>query len=675
MSILNESQKGTEYINQLVYNIARSRYREVDYDFMAYLANFILSNMRSPQIMCPNEKKLMSKSEVIQLTKDFYKSIDSDIYSKIDAVLNGKDETVQLKIEETSNIPDDYNPRVYTSEEGHQNINLLFQGNIFDAYDLVHELAHTIDMANQNGWNISRIQYAEITSECIEKMFISYLRENKLCPENIIQYEESKFLERTFLSSLEFAFKYGLLDIRKQTGKLDEKDIESVFRRYNVANKRGLMTLLLESQDLHQNGKYVIAGIASEQFGQLYEQDKAGSIENFKKYIEAIKQDSREKSLDILGIDLTPEGLERTIKLLNPENMTMKKYKTISNRFGNIDLYICHTKDGQYIMGIPNSMRDNAEMFVETYNAGGRETDNYLENIQHAMSEQGNPIEKSYVDFITDFPIVVPIVPCLKGLPDLQQMSVDSVEKYKIHKKVKDCIDDAKRKIETITGKKLQDKIFLSGYSASGVFAQRFALIYPELINRALIGGAAGTIPIPTQQIKFPIGIQDYEELFDKKFNAEAYKQIQFGYYVAEKESATPGNFDINGDRITTTKQIAAPMHDMSFRSVTTPKDVGILQRQLLGKSLDERYKKSIEANKIFGVDIEGIVVSGSTHRHIHNTIETPSSKFLKDQLISFYTKHKQLNPKAEGCCENIDNSYQKAREEKDKNGQEREYL
>ena len=102
----------------------------------------------------------------------------------------------------------------------------------------------------------------------------------------------------------------------------------------------------------------------------------------------------------------------------------MKKYKTSSNKFGNIDLYICQKDDGRYIIGIPNGLKDNSEMFVETYNSGGQEENYYFENVQHAMSERENPIEKEYVDFITDFPIVVPIVPCLKNSPDFQQLKM-----------------------------------------------------------------------------------------------------------------------------------------------------------------------------------------------------------------------------------------------------------
>lgn len=340
------------------------------------------------------------------------------------------------------------------------------------------------------------------------------------------------------------------------------------------------------------------------------------------------------------------------------------KYKTILNRFGKkIDLHVCNTKDGSYIIGIPEGMKDNAEMFVEMYNSGGRQTDTYSENVQHAMDDNGNPIEKNYADFVTDFPFVVPIVPDLKGMPDFQQMSVEAVKDFQIHEKVKECIEDARVQIEQITGKTVQDKIFLSGYSASGVFAQRFALVYPELINRALIGGAAGTIPVPTKKLKFPIGIQDYEELFGKQFDSEVYKHIQFAYFVGEREGAKPGNFDIYGDRITDDNQIPAPMHDMSFRSVSTPKDVGIEQRKLLGHTLNERYKNAIEANKRYGIDIEGIVVSGSSHKYIYNTVRTPSSKYLKEQMILFYREKKQFEPKASGCCENIDDSYQRTRE------------
>ena len=78
---------------------------------------------------------------------------------------------------------------------------------------------------------------------------------------------------------------------------------------------------------------------------------------------------------------------------------------------------------------------------------------------------------------------------------------------------------------------------------------------------------------------------------------------------------------------------------------------------------LDERYKNAIKANKIYGIDIEGIVVSDSTHKFIFDSSKVPASKFLLQQIKNFYLRCKQLNPKAQGCCENIDDSYQELRE------------
>jgi hypothetical protein len=37
----------------------------------------------------------------------------------------------------------------------------------------------------------------------------------------------------------------------------------------------------------------------------------------------------------------------------------------------------------------------------------------------------------------------------------------------------------------------------------------------------------------------------------------------------------------------------------MSFRSISTQKEVGQKQRQLLGQTMNERFKKAIEANKM----------------------------------------------------------------------------
>lgn len=343
----------------------------------------------------------------------------------------------------------------------------------------------------------------------------------------------------------------------------------------------------------------------------------------------------------------------------------MIKYKTLRNRRNiNIDMYLCETENGKYILAIPEALKDDAEMFVETFNSGGKQRNNYGENVADAISDNGNGIETTIMDAITDFPVVMPIVPDIIGLPDFQQLSLESVRDFKIHERVIQCIEDAKTEIESITGKTVKEKIFLHGYSASGVFAQRFALIYPEIIGRCLIGGAAGSIPVPTKKIKYPIGIEDFEELFGKDFNMDDYKLIKFGYYVGEKEEQDTGEWGIDGEKFSGRDGIIrAPMHDMSFRGASTPKEVGMVQRQYLGQTMNQRYKNSIEANKKIGIDIEGIILKDAGHKYIFDSKVTPTSQCLIRQLLNFYNNNMQLNPKGEGCCCNLDESFQKARE------------
>lgn len=63
-----------------------------------------------------------------------------------------------------------------------------------------------------------------------------------------------------------------------------------------------------------------------------------------------------------------------------------------------------------------------------------------------------------------------------------------------------------------------------------------------------------------------------------------------------------------------------------------------------------------------YGMNIEGIIVKGAEHLSIFDSRCTPTSRFLVDQLLDFYYKNIPLNPNGEGCCHDIDQSFQKAR-------------
>lgn len=212
-------------------------------------------------------------------------------------------------------------------------------------------------------------------------------------------------------------------------------------------------------------------------------------------------------------------------------------------------------------------------------------------------------------------PMVIPLLPAMteNGIY-FQQLSKECFELpdtdiyYRIDEQVIRIINEAKTILEGKFGIKSSDKIFLNGYSSSAVFAQRFSLIHPEIIETACIGGAIGSIPVPSRSIGYPIGIEDFEKLFGKKFNMDAYSKIKFRYYVGELETAMKADNRVDDDGM------PAPMHDMSYFDKSVPTEIGRRQREVLGKDIFARANKTIEILKKQGIDMDLTIISGRSH-------------------------------------------------------------
>ena len=250
------------------------------------------------------------------------------------------------------------------------------------------------------------------------------------------------------------------------------------------------------------------------------------------------------------------------------------------------------------------------QMILET---NTRETNIMDVQLEHAME-----IGMNLIRIVRQKPsvVVVPLIPSEIDSPYYQQLSKECFEQnpgdktYRIDEQIVRLIEKAKRTVRKTNGIDLEDKIFLNGYSSSGVFAQRFALLHPDLISAVCIGGASGSIPIPNKEFDYPIGIADFEELTGKQFDMESYKKIAFTYYVGELEGDEKDytRFDEYGNPV--------PMHDMSYLHESVPTDVGIKQRALLGKDLLERAQKTVDIVKGMGIKIKHTVVLGREHNN-----------------------------------------------------------
>lgn len=77
-------------------------------------------------------------------------------------------------------------------------------------------------------------------------------------------------------------------------------------------------------------------------------------------------------------------------------------------------------------------------------------------------------------------------------------------------------------------GLKLEEKVFMTGFSASGQFVNRFTVLHPEIVKAVFHGGFTmyPTDTLNGNKLTFPLGTADIKEIAGKSFNLEEYKKV-----------------------------------------------------------------------------------------------------------------------------------------------------
>lgn len=130
-------------------------------------------------------------------------------------------------------------------------------------------------------------------------------------------------------------------------------------------------------------------------------------------------------------------------------------------------------------------------------------------------------------------------------------------------------------------------------------------MLHPELIDTLCVGGASGSIPIPSSQLDYPLGTKNFRQLFGQGFNEEAYRKITFNYYVGELETLTESH-DRNGK--------VYPMHDMSYMERSVPSLQGEQYRQIYGQDMFARADTIVKILQKDGYKISHQVLPNIAH-------------------------------------------------------------
>ena len=92
---------------------------------------------------------------------------------------------------------------------------------------------------------------------------------------------------------------------------------------------------------------------------------------------------------------------------------------------------------------------------------------------------------------------------------------------------------------------KVNEKIFMNGFSASGTFTNRFAILHPTVVRAVATGGINCIPTFPTDQwngttMRYPVGIADVKEIAGIDFDEAAYEKVsQYVYMGALDDNDT----------------------------------------------------------------------------------------------------------------------------------------
>lgn len=156
-------------------------------------------------------------------------------------------------------------------------------------------------------------------------------------------------------------------------------------------------------------------------------------------------------------------------------------------------------------------------------------------------------------------------------------------------------INDLKEKLkdENII---VNDKVFMSGFSASGSFVNRFTALHPEII-RAVATGGINCMPITPEsecndkKLIYPIGIYDIKDIADIEFNIDEYRKVSQYIYM--------GSLDDND---------------------TLPYDDAFSEEEreliidFLGSDMHERWEKSKDIYQQLSIPAEMVMYDGIGH-------------------------------------------------------------
>lgn len=190
-----------------------------------------------------------------------------------------------------------------------------------------------------------------------------------------------------------------------------------------------------------------------------------------------------------------------------------------------------------YLLYLPKGLPagDTSYLLVETNNTGLNDSIEFHEKrARHDASKSG---VGNYVAKKLKLPFLVPIFPRSATDWKVYTHALDrdaffsrGTDIERLDLQLLAMIEDAKKQLAS-QGYPLEEKFFITGFSASGTFANRFSLLHPEKIKATAAGGinAIPILPVAElegQHLPYPLGIADIKEVMGRELKLEEFRKL-----------------------------------------------------------------------------------------------------------------------------------------------------
>ena len=196
-----------------------------------------------------------------------------------------------------------------------------------------------------------------------------------------------------------------------------------------------------------------------------------------------------------------------------------------------------------YYLFIPQEIDSNKpiHLLVESCNTGSGDNFRKLDRKVKAFTETSHA---TVIARKLKIPLLVPVFPRPGG--DHWQLYTHALDRdtllvkegglRRIDRQLIKMIDHAQRLLRH-NGVKVNEKVFMNGFSASGTFANRFAILHPTVVRAVATGGINSIPTFPTEHwddvaMRYPVGIADVKKIAGIEFDEEVYKRVSQYIYM-----------------------------------------------------------------------------------------------------------------------------------------------